>query len=83
MELPFSHSTGDSFVPVEIVTREEAGQMEIPFGKYKGMTLDLVSQMNGGIAFLEQLLKERSVGAPLKSWIRIFLYQDPSLKEVD
>jgi len=58
------------------MTREEAGQRTIPFGKYRDLTVESVYHISGGPEYLEGLLRERSVGLPLKDAIRTFLNLD-------
>ena len=60
----------------EKVSRTEAGSKTVPFGKYRGYTLSQVIQMTGGEQYLFSLLKERSVGLPLKQAIQVFLEGD-------
>jgi hypothetical protein len=55
------------------MTQEEAGRKLVPFGQYRGMTLEQVFQVPGGEAFLFGLLNERAAGFPLKQAIKVFL----------
>jgi hypothetical protein len=60
-------------VVTAVLTREEAGEKVIPFGKYQGLTVNLVSGLPGGTDFLVSLLKNRSVSSHLKAAIQVFL----------
>jgi hypothetical protein len=55
---------------------QEAADKVIPFGPYRGLTLEQVSQLPGGEAYLNSLLTVRAVSTLLKRAIQVYLGVD-------
>lgn len=61
---------------------KEASEFKMPFGKFKGMSLDNISKDDEGLKYLDYLLGENWVNGKAKLAIEIYLSNPTIAKEL-
>lgn len=63
-----------------MITFRQAADTVIPFGKYRGSTIDTVSETDQGLLYLDWLYGQRGnrQGSPLDEALRVYL-EDPTI----
>ena len=63
-----------------MITFRQAADTVIPFGKYRGSTIDAVAETDDGLLYLDWLYGERGTrqGSPLDEALKVYL-EDPTI----